>query len=163
MGKYIEILNSALKSGYGQEYFEMQCVIERDAQEAILFGGKSFTFEGEAYSFDSCKSFRKFFESISASDNNARYESLLFAFSEMLDNELAISQKEIKVNDNLDEIMTITEAAERYGVNLQTLKNHFKPSIVGQEVIDNRKSAGLIRQSSKTWLLTSAFMEIYFS
>lgn len=63
---------------------------------------------------------------------------------------------------DLNEIMTIPEAAERYGVNIQTLKNYFKPSIVGQDIIDSRIAANLIRQSAKTWLLTPEFMEIHF-
>ena len=58
----------------------------------------------------------------------------------------------------LNEIMTIVEAAERYNVNLETLKCKFKPSIVGQVKIDLWKREGLIKQSGKTWLITPQFM-----
>ena len=60
----------------------------------------------------------------------------------------------------LSEIMTIAEAAERYNVKQDTLKNKFKPSIVGQDKINTWISEGLIRQSGKTWLITSTFMEM---
>lgn len=62
----------------------------------------------------------------------------------------------------LDEIMTIKEASERFNINLQTMKNKLKPSIVGQERIDEWVSEGLIRQSGTTWLLTEKFIENNF-
>ena len=69
------------------------------------------------------------------------------------------------MNENkytLNQIMTIAEAAERYGINLNTLKNKFKPSVVGQERLDAWVKHGLVRQSGKTWLITEMFMEINF-
>lgn len=62
----------------------------------------------------------------------------------------------------LDEIMTIKEAADRYDLNQQTLKNKLKPSVVGQEKIDEWVASGIIRQSSTTWLLTEKFIENNF-
>lgn len=58
----------------------------------------------------------------------------------------------------LNEIMTIKEASERFNINQQTLKNKLKPSIIGQEKIEEWVSEGLIRQSSTTWLLTEKFI-----
>lgn len=67
-----------------------------------------------------------------------------------------------KTKYTLDQIMTIPEAAERFGINQQTLKNKMKPSIIGQERIDEWVAEGLIRQSSKTWLVTEKFIEKLF-
>ena len=63
---------------------------------------------------------------------------------------------------SLNQVMTITEAAERYGVKLDTLKSKFKPSVVGRERIDTWIKAGLVRQSGKTWLISETFMENNF-
>lgn len=62
----------------------------------------------------------------------------------------------------INNVMTIIEAAERYGVNLETLKNKFKTSVTGKEKIDKWTQEGLIRQSGKTWLITIEFMESNF-
>ena len=59
---------------------------------------------------------------------------------------------------SLYEIMTMVEAAEKYGVNIHTLKNKFKPSVTKPEKIKAWIEAGLIRQSGKTWLITEKFM-----
>ena len=59
-------------------------------------------------------------------------------------------------------IMTIIEASERYNVNLDTVKNKFKPSVTGKEKIENWIKEGLIRQSGKTWLITVEFMDMHF-
>lgn len=67
-----------------------------------------------------------------------------------------------KTKYTLEQIMTIPEAAERFGINVQTLKNKMKPSVVGQERIDEWVADGLIRQSSKTWLITQEFIENNF-
>ena len=63
----------------------------------------------------------------------------------------------------LNDIMTIVEASERYDIKLQTLKCKFKPSVVGQVKIDLWKREGLIRQSGKTWLITPQFMHEVFN
>jgi hypothetical protein len=63
----------------------------------------------------------------------------------------------------LDEIMTISEAAEFYGMNVHTVKSKLKPSVVGQERIDEWVAQGLARRSGSTWILTHAFMEANFS
>lgn len=58
----------------------------------------------------------------------------------------------------LNEIMTMVEAAERFGVNHNTLKNKFKPSVTEPERIQAWINEGLIRQSGKVWLITEKFM-----
>lgn len=58
--------------------------------------------------------------------------------------------------------MTIAEAAEKYKINIQTLKSKFKPSIVGPGRINEWIDSGLIRQSGKTWLMTEEFIKINF-
>ena len=58
----------------------------------------------------------------------------------------------------LNEIYTIVEAAEKFGVNQNTLKNKFKPSVTKPEKINAWINEGLIRQSGKTWLITEKFM-----
>ena len=65
-------------------------------------------------------------------------------------------------NDYLYNVMTIIEAAERYGVKLDTLRNKFKPSVTNKEKIEKWIKKGLIRQSGKTWLITIEFMESQF-
>lgn len=62
----------------------------------------------------------------------------------------------------LSEIMTISEAADLYDMNVHTIKNKFKPSIVKQETVDRWVAEGLARQSGKTWLITKKFMEVNF-
>lgn len=59
----------------------------------------------------------------------------------------------------LDEIMTISEAAERYGMKVETLKNKLKPSIAGEDKLNHLIELGLIRKSKNTWLLTVQFMD----
>lgn len=68
----------------------------------------------------------------------------------------------IEMKYTLNEIMTIAEAAEKYNINIQTLKNKFKPSIVGPGRINEWIASGLIRQSGKTWLMTEEFIKIAF-
>ena len=58
----------------------------------------------------------------------------------------------------LNDIMTIVEASERYNINLQTLKCKFKQSIVGGDKIESWQRQGLIKQSGKTWLITPQFI-----
>lgn len=64
---------------------------------------------------------------------------------------------------SINQIMTIVEASERFGVNQDTLKNKFKPSVAGRDKIQAWVNEGLIRQSGKTWLITEKFMETVFS
>lgn len=59
----------------------------------------------------------------------------------------------------INDYMTIAEAADRYGVNQQTLKNKLKPSVVGQDKIDGWVKDELIRLSATTWIVTTDFME----
>lgn len=63
---------------------------------------------------------------------------------------------------SLYEIMTMIEAADKYHVNYNTLKNKFKPSVTKPEKIQAWIQAGLIRQSGKTWLITEKFMQDNF-
>jgi hypothetical protein len=62
----------------------------------------------------------------------------------------------------INDFMSIAEAAERYGINQQTLKNKLKPSVVGQERIDQWVADGLIRLSAKTWIISTDFMELNY-
>ena len=59
---------------------------------------------------------------------------------------------------SIHEILTITEAAEKFEVNQETLKNKFKRTVTKPEKIDSWIKEGLIRQSGKTWLITEKFM-----
>lgn len=63
---------------------------------------------------------------------------------------------------SINQIMTIIEAAARYEVNIDTLKNKFKPSVTKPERIQEWIEAGLIRQSGSAWLITETFMEKIF-
>lgn len=59
----------------------------------------------------------------------------------------------------LDEVFTMSEAAERYGINLDTLKSRLKPSLVGSSRLEEWQKQGIIRKSGKTWLLTEDFIK----
>lgn len=63
---------------------------------------------------------------------------------------------------NLNEIMTLGEAAERYEISIDKIKNRLKPSKMGQQQIDNWVAEGFIRLSGRTWLISSDFMELHF-
>lgn len=65
------------------------------------------------------------------------------------------------MNYKIDDIMTIVEASERYGVNQSSLRNNFKPSLVATERIQRWVNEGLVKQSASTWLVTTTFMELY--
>ena len=62
----------------------------------------------------------------------------------------------------LNEIMTLGEASERYGVSLDMIKNRLKPSKVGQAQIDEWVAEGIIRLSGRTWFISSDFMDLHF-
>lgn len=59
---------------------------------------------------------------------------------------------------SLNQIMTIVEAAERYGINEDSLRNKFKPRVTKPERIKAWIESGLVRQSGSTWLLTETFI-----
>ena len=67
-----------------------------------------------------------------------------------------------KPKHTIDDFMTIGEAAVRYGVSIDKVKNRLKPSKIGQEQIDKWVDAGLIRFSGGTWIISIDFMEIHF-
>jgi hypothetical protein len=68
----------------------------------------------------------------------------------------------------IDAYMTISEAAFRWGISQETIKNKLKPSIVGQESIDKMIRAGLIKYFQKPggklkeWIISEQAMEIWF-
>ena len=62
----------------------------------------------------------------------------------------------------LDQVLTIPEAAELYNINLQTLKNKMKPSVVGEDQIAEWTEKGLIRRSGRIWLITREFVELHY-
>lgn len=63
---------------------------------------------------------------------------------------------------DINNYMTVSEAAERYGVKLETLKYHLKPSSPNEDKRKEWIEKGLIRQSGSTWILTTKFMEQNF-
>lgn len=68
----------------------------------------------------------------------------------------------------IDKYMTPAEAAYRWGLPQETIKNKLKPSIVGQEAIDKMIDAGLIKYfqkpngQRKEWIISEEAMEIWF-
>lgn len=68
----------------------------------------------------------------------------------------------IKPKHTIDGFMTLGEAAERYGVSIDMIKNRLKPSKVGQSQIDEWVNAGLIRLSNRTWIISTDFMDLHF-
>lgn len=60
----------------------------------------------------------------------------------------------------LDQVLTMSEAAERYDINLDTLKSRLKPSLAGQDRLDQWQKQGIIKKSGKTWLITEDFLKI---
>ncbi|MFJ7954187.1 hypothetical protein ACIQZG_22045 [Lysinibacillus sp. NPDC096418] len=63
---------------------------------------------------------------------------------------------------DINNYMVLSEAAERYDVSLDMIKNRLKPSKVGQEQIDQWVSEGLIRLSGRTWIISTDFMKMHF-
>lgn len=68
----------------------------------------------------------------------------------------------------IDKYMTPAEAAHRWGVSQETLKNKLKPSIVGQDVLDKMIKDGLIKYfqkpngKRKEWIISVEAMETWF-
>lgn len=69
----------------------------------------------------------------------------------------------------IDNYMTVSEAAHRYGKSIETVKNKLKPSIKGNtEVIDQMLNDGLIKYfhkpggQRKEWIISVDAMEIWF-
>ncbi len=64
--------------------------------------------------------------------------------------------------------MSPSEAAHRWGVSLETVKNKLKPSVVGQESIDRLIDQGLIKYfqkpdgKRKEWIISVQAMEYWF-
>lgn len=53
----------------------------------------------------------------------------------------------------------MSEAAERYGINIDTIKSRVRTSSARPERFDSWLELGIIRKSGKTWLLTDDFMK----
>lgn len=60
----------------------------------------------------------------------------------------------------LEEIYTTTEAAEKYNINLYTLKHKLKPSIVGEDNLKKWEKKGIIKKSGSAWLLTDDVIKL---
>ncbi|MDY0395455.1 DNA-binding protein [Virgibacillus halophilus] len=64
--------------------------------------------------------------------------------------------------------MTPNEAAYTWGINQETVKNKLKPSIVGQDTLDEMIRKGLIKYflhpngKRKEWILSIEAMEKWF-
>lgn len=62
----------------------------------------------------------------------------------------------------LQQVMTLGEAAERYAVSIDMVKNRLKPSKVGQDQIDQWVAQGIIRLSGRIWFISTDFMDLHF-
>lgn len=68
----------------------------------------------------------------------------------------------------IDKYMTPAEAAHRWGIPQETVKNKLKPSIVGQDSIDDLINNGLIKffqkpdSKRKEWIISCDAMEKWF-
>ena len=60
---------------------------------------------------------------------------------------------------SIEEIFTMSEAAERYGINISTIKSRVHTSSTRPERFESWLELGIIRKSGKTWLLTDDFMK----
>lgn len=70
---------------------------------------------------------------------------------------------------SIDNYMTVSEAAYRYGKSIETVKNKLKPSIKGNAgVVDKMLKEGLIKYfqkpngQRKEWIISAKAMEIWF-
>lgn len=68
----------------------------------------------------------------------------------------------------IDKYMSVAEAADRWGIPQETLKNKLKPSVVGQKAIDEMINAGLIKffqkpgGQRKEWIISEMAMKKWF-
>ena len=68
----------------------------------------------------------------------------------------------------IDNYMTPAEAAFKWGIPQETLKNKLKPSLAGQDHIDNLIDGGLIKcfikpdGKRKEWVVSTQAMELWF-
>lgn len=69
---------------------------------------------------------------------------------------------------DINNYMTPSEAAHRWGISLETVKNKLKPSIAGQESIDQLIDKGLIKYfqkpggKRKEWIISVQAMKYWF-
>lgn len=67
----------------------------------------------------------------------------------------------------IDNYMTLSEAAYRWGKNIETVKNKLKPSL-NKEEIEQMEKEGLIKcfiapgKSHKSWIITTDAMKKWF-
>lgn len=59
----------------------------------------------------------------------------------------------------LDEVFTVSEAAERYGLSVETVKSRVRTSSTRPERFESWLELGIVRKSGNTWLLTDDFMK----
>lgn len=78
-----------------------------------------------------------------------------------------IIERSENVNE-IDKYMTINEAAQRWNISVETIKNKLKPSITDQKDIDSWIKRGLIKPftkkggTNKVWIISIYFMELHF-
>jgi len=69
--------------------------------------------------------------------------------------------------NEIDNYMTISEAAHRWGKNVETVKSRLKPSLHAEQ-IEKMKRKGLIKSfqkpdgQRKEWIITNEAMEMWF-
>lgn len=69
---------------------------------------------------------------------------------------------------DIDKYMTPSEAAHRWGISIETVKNKLKPSVAGKESINNLIDQGLIKYHQnpggkrKEWIISVKAMEYWF-
>lgn len=68
----------------------------------------------------------------------------------------------------INNFMVLQEAADRWGIPIERLKNKLKPSIVGQDRINEWIKSGLIKcyvkpgGKNKVWIISIDFMKMHF-
>ena len=68
----------------------------------------------------------------------------------------------------IDKYMTPAEAAHRWGVSQETVKNKLKLSVIGKESLQNMVDQGLVKYFQKPggmrkeWIISEKAMELWF-
>lgn len=70
--------------------------------------------------------------------------------------------------NEIEKYMTINEAAERWNVNIETIKAKLKPSVTSENDINHWIERGLIKPyvkpggKNKLWIISIYFMMLHF-
>ncbi|MCB5007507.1 hypothetical protein LGV96_09720 [Streptococcus mutans] len=62
-------------------------------------------------------------------------------------------------NYTLHEVFTVSEAAERYDISIETIKSRVRTSTTRPDRFESWVELGIVRKSGNTWLLTDDFMK----